>query len=82
MIMLANAYSTTRNCSDQLYAHILVAGFMGQLEGRQDEHLKEEDKYNIFHSVKTSFDGTPNQHGENTKYISNIVIHYSKNLNR
>lgn len=55
MTMVASVYRTT----DQLSAHILVVGFTRQLKGWWDEHLSEEYKYNIFHSIKTSLDGTP-----------------------
>jgi hypothetical protein len=44
MTMVATAYKTFHNCSDQLTSHVLVAGFTGQLKDWWNTHLSEEDK--------------------------------------
>jgi len=51
MTMVATAYRTSHNCSDQLTTHVLVAGFTGQLKGWWDTDLTDEDKQNIFQSI-------------------------------
>jgi hypothetical protein len=59
MTMVATAYKTTHNCSDQLTSHVLVAGFTGQLKGWWDTHLSEEDKHKIFQAVCLDSSGEP-----------------------
>ncbi|XP_019256243.1 PREDICTED: uncharacterized protein LOC109234629 [Nicotiana attenuata] len=57
--MVATAYRTSHNCSDQLTTHVLVAGFTGQLKGWWDTHLGEEDKNQILLSVRVDSTGEP-----------------------
>ncbi|KAL3533405.1 hypothetical protein ACH5RR_006926 [Cinchona calisaya] len=57
MTMVATAYKTSHNCIDQLMAHILVAGFTGQLKSWWDEHLSQNDRDNIFDAIRIDPEG-------------------------
>ena len=44
MTMVATAYQTSHECSEETIIDILVAGFSGQLKGWWDNYLTNEEK--------------------------------------
>lgn len=44
MSMVATAYQTTHDCSEETIVNVLVAGFSGQLKGWWDNYLTEEER--------------------------------------
>uniref|UniRef100_A0A0R0G4K6 DUF7746 domain-containing protein n=1 Tax=Glycine max TaxID=3847 RepID=A0A0R0G4K6_SOYBN len=53
MTMVATAYQTSHECSEETIIDILVAGFSGQLKGWWDNYLTNEEKSKIYSAVKT-----------------------------
>ncbi|KAH1253585.1 polyprotein [Glycine max] len=57
MTMVATAYQTSHECSEETIIDILVAGFSGQLKGWWDNYLTNEEKSKIYSAVKTDLNG-------------------------
>ncbi|KAL5123960.1 hypothetical protein HKD37_02G004443 [Glycine soja] len=57
MTMVATAYQTSHECSEETIIDILVAGFSGQLKGWWDNYLTNEEKSKIYNTVKTDLNG-------------------------
>ncbi|KAH1254618.1 hypothetical protein GmHk_04G011030 [Glycine max] len=57
MTMVATAYQTSHECSEETIINILVAGFSGQLKGWWDNYLTNEEKSKIYSAVKTDLNG-------------------------
>ncbi|KAH1210252.1 putative Polyprotein CP [Glycine max] len=57
MTMVATAYQTSHECSEETIIDILVAGFSGQLKGCWDNYLTNEEKSKIYSAVKTNLNG-------------------------
>ncbi|KAH1034786.1 hypothetical protein GYH30_054961 [Glycine max] len=57
MTMVAMAYQTSHECSEETIIDILVAGFSGQLKGWWDNYLTNEEKSKIYSAVKTDLNG-------------------------
>uniref|UniRef100_A0A0R0I5I2 Peptidase A2 domain-containing protein n=1 Tax=Glycine max TaxID=3847 RepID=A0A0R0I5I2_SOYBN len=55
--MVATAYQTSHECSEETIIDILVAGFSGQLKGWWDNYLTNEEKSKIYSAVKTDLNG-------------------------
>ncbi|PKI54858.1 hypothetical protein CRG98_024741 [Punica granatum] len=53
MTMVSNAYKTQTRLSDPAIAHMLIAGFTGQLKGWWDNYLSPFQQNEILTSVKT-----------------------------
>jgi len=70
MTMVATAYQTSRECSEETIIDILVVGFSGQLKGWWDSYLTNEEKLKIYRAVKTNLNG---------KFITNCWIKWPRN---
>uniref|UniRef100_A0A0R0G483 CCHC-type domain-containing protein n=1 Tax=Glycine max TaxID=3847 RepID=A0A0R0G483_SOYBN len=57
MTMVATAYQTSHECSEETIIDILVAGFSGKLKGWWDNYLTNEEKSKIYSAVKTDLNG-------------------------
>ncbi|KAL5133985.1 hypothetical protein HKD37_03G007240 [Glycine soja] len=57
MTMVATAYQTSHECSEETIIDILVAGFSRQLKGWWDNYLTNEEKSKIYSAVKTDLNG-------------------------
>ncbi|KAL5159338.1 hypothetical protein HKD37_15G043685 [Glycine soja] len=57
MTMVATAYQTSHECSEETIIDILVAGFSGQLKGWWDNYLTNEEKSKIYSTVKRDLNG-------------------------
>ena len=57
MTMVATAYQTSYECSEETIIDILVVGFSGQLKGWWDNYLTNEEKEKIYSAVKTDLNG-------------------------
>ncbi|RDX80013.1 hypothetical protein CR513_39485, partial [Mucuna pruriens] len=54
--MVATAYQTTHDCSEETIVNILVAGFSGQLKEWWDNYLTNDEKTSIYNAIKTDLD--------------------------
>ncbi|KRG89648.1 hypothetical protein GLYMA_20G037200v4 [Glycine max] len=57
MTMVATAYQTSHEFSEETIIDILVAGFSGQLKGWWDNYLTNKEKSKIYSAVKTDLNG-------------------------
>ncbi|ESQ43539.1 hypothetical protein EUTSA_v10015863mg [Eutrema salsugineum] len=59
MTTAANAYKTQVGNEDRTVAELLIAGFSGQLKGRWDNYLNNQQRSEILDAVKTDEDNVP-----------------------
>ena len=65
MTIVATAYQTFHECSEETIIDILIAGFSGQLKGWWDSYLTNDEKSKIYNIVKTDLNGKVITHDDN-----------------